>query len=278
MKKQICALLALAMLLCFLPQAASAAEETDVYYEIEAVRCQRVSYGLLLNIENIETLLPDWLLEKLGFATASESPTNAAPGSPDTPDAASQQPEDATKPAQKPSKDSGKSFYAYSPSLYTPYSVTKTKTYYDKKGAAAYKLMLTAVFIDTETDSYCLQTELSYQVYSGSWEITPGAVQKNGGTATAAFTVSQLFTLVPIKTETVTLTVNASERTGVSYTYGDLNVDGKLTAADARLALRAAVNMESLSALQKTLGDMNSDGKITAADARLILRAVVKLD
>lgn len=56
-----------------------------------------------------------------------------------------------------------------------------------------------------------------------------------------------------------------------SYLQGDVNGDGKISASDARLALRAASQLEMLSEVEKYLADVNGDGKITAADARLIL-------
>ena len=59
---------------------------------------------------------------------------------------------------------------------------------------------------------------------------------------------------------------------------GDLNEDGKVTAADARLALRAAVGLDTLTEQKKALADVNNDGKVTAADARKILRAAVGLE
>ena len=59
---------------------------------------------------------------------------------------------------------------------------------------------------------------------------------------------------------------------------GDLNGDGKITAADARLTLRAAVGLDQLSGEKKTLADVNQDGKVNAADARKILRAAVWLE
>lgn len=60
---------------------------------------------------------------------------------------------------------------------------------------------------------------------------------------------------------------------------GDINNDTKITAADARLALRAAVNLEKIEkgTDKFNAADVNHDGKITAADARLILRAAVGL-
>jgi len=59
---------------------------------------------------------------------------------------------------------------------------------------------------------------------------------------------------------------------------GDLDGDGKVTAADARLALRAAVGLEILTDDQKKAADLDGNGKITAADARLILRKAVGLE
>ncbi len=62
-------------------------------------------------------------------------------------------------------------------------------------------------------------------------------------------------------------------------TYGDVDGDGKITASDARLALRASVGLEYFADETATaefmLADVNRDGKVTAADARLILRKSV---
>ncbi len=56
---------------------------------------------------------------------------------------------------------------------------------------------------------------------------------------------------------------------------GDVDGDGKVTAADARTALRAAVGIDDLNDLQKAAADADGDGKITAADARAILHKSV---
>lgn len=56
---------------------------------------------------------------------------------------------------------------------------------------------------------------------------------------------------------------------------GDVDGDGQVTAADARLALRAAVGSEKLDELQFAAADVDGDGKITSADARAILRKSV---
>lgn len=63
------------------------------------------------------------------------------------------------------------------------------------------------------------------------------------------------------------------------YSYGDLNIDGEIDSADARLALRYAVGLEDTPSMIITIiGDVTGDGKITAADARSILRYSVGLD
>ena len=59
---------------------------------------------------------------------------------------------------------------------------------------------------------------------------------------------------------------------------GDVDLDGTVTAADARLALRACVDLEVLSVKSETAADADKDNDITAADARLILRAAVGLE
>ena len=60
--------------------------------------------------------------------------------------------------------------------------------------------------------------------------------------------------------------------------YGDANLDGKVTAADAAEILRAVVGLTELSEEAAFLADVNQDGTVTAADAAFILRAVVGLE
>ena len=59
---------------------------------------------------------------------------------------------------------------------------------------------------------------------------------------------------------------------------GDVNGDGKITAADARLALRIAAQLENPTPEQFYAADLTGDGKITASDARKILRISAGLD
>ena len=64
-----------------------------------------------------------------------------------------------------------------------------------------------------------------------------------------------------------------------SYTMpGDVDKDGVVTAMDARLALRASVDLEQFAQEQTETADMDKDGIVSAMDARTILRKSVGLD
>ena len=67
--------------------------------------------------------------------------------------------------------------------------------------------------------------------------------------------------------------------TGSVFLPGDPDCDGEVTAADARLALRRAVDLETYApgSPEFLACDADGDGEITAADARLILRCAVDL-
>lgn len=59
---------------------------------------------------------------------------------------------------------------------------------------------------------------------------------------------------------------------------GDVDGNGVITAADARLALRVSAKLESLSTPAFLAADVDGNGNVTAADARKILRVASKLD
>ena len=67
---------------------------------------------------------------------------------------------------------------------------------------------------------------------------------------------------------------------GEEYIPGDADRDGKVTSADARLALRRSVQLEDYPADSAPYFacDADFDGKVTSGDARLILRASVGLE
>ncbi len=60
--------------------------------------------------------------------------------------------------------------------------------------------------------------------------------------------------------------------------FGDVDGNGKIEAADARLALRAAVNLETLTEIQTAVADVDTDGEISSSDARALLRCAVGLE
>ena len=61
---------------------------------------------------------------------------------------------------------------------------------------------------------------------------------------------------------------------------GDVDGDGNISAADARLALRRSVGLETYEEGSPAFlaCDVDLDGNVSAADARLILRASVGLE
>lgn len=62
------------------------------------------------------------------------------------------------------------------------------------------------------------------------------------------------------------------------YLPGDVDGSGKIEAADARLALRASVGLETLTEEQTLAADVDGAFGLSASDARLILRAAVGLE
>ncbi len=62
------------------------------------------------------------------------------------------------------------------------------------------------------------------------------------------------------------------------YYYGDMNCDAKISAADARIALRIAAKLQDATEYDLFVGDFDGNGRITAAEARKILRVSAKID
>lgn len=62
------------------------------------------------------------------------------------------------------------------------------------------------------------------------------------------------------------------------YLRGDVNGDGKVTASDARTALRVAAGLVSVSLEEFKRADLNSDGEVYASEARTILRIAAGLE
>lgn len=62
------------------------------------------------------------------------------------------------------------------------------------------------------------------------------------------------------------------EHDSLSLSPGDMNRDDRITASDARSALRIAAGLEKATPYSVLLGDIDRNGTITAEDARAILR------
>ncbi len=62
------------------------------------------------------------------------------------------------------------------------------------------------------------------------------------------------------------------------FILGDVNSDGKVTTADAKLVLCSTAKLATLNDSQLVAADYNEDGKVTVSDARYILRVSAKLD
>ena len=63
-----------------------------------------------------------------------------------------------------------------------------------------------------------------------------------------------------------------------SVLFCDIDMDNKIEAEDARLAMRMAIGLENYTAAHKKLADADEDGSVTPADARIILRVAVGLE
>ena len=74
------------------------------------------------------------------------------------------------------------------------------------------------------------------------------------------------------------ITEDTTTKPSVVILKGDLNLDGRINASDARLALRIAAQLDIADGLLFTIGDVNEDGKINAIDARKILRVAAQLE
>ena len=124
------------------------------------------------------------------------------------------------------------------------------------------------------TDDTQFETRTLYR-YRIAGDVATGHKWDNG-----IITTQPTETQTGIKTYTCTVCKATKTETveKVEYLLGDANADGKVTAADARLALRISAKLETADEMQKITADVNYDGKINASDARKILRVSAKLE
>lgn len=64
----------------------------------------------------------------------------------------------------------------------------------------------------------------------------------------------------------------------MDFILGDIDCDGRITAADARQTLRHSAGVEKLDDMVLSVADVNKDGKVNAADARAILRCAANIE
>ncbi len=118
--------------------------------------------------------------------------------------------------------------------------------------------------------------------YSGKTTIfSVNVKEKVTETTTVTTTIPPTTTTIPAVTTTVPIGNPSDESTtapSVVILKGDMNLDGRINASDARIALRIAAQLETAEGLLFTIGDVNEDGKINAMDARKILRVAAQIE
>lgn len=87
--------------------------------------------------------------------------------------------------------------------------------------------------------------------------------------------MKKLLTILAAAALFVMLATGASAKTVLK---GDFDMNGKITAMDARSILRIGAKIDECTADQAIIADMNNDGRITAMDARTVLRISAKIE
>ena len=96
---------------------------------------------------------------------------------------------------------------------------------------------------------------------------------------TAEPTTTEPTTAEPTTEEPTTTEPTTELPDDKTYYYGDVDLDGKIKAGDARRILRHAAKVELLTdAFALKLADLDHNGKVNAADARRALRAASRVD
>ena len=109
------------------------------------------------------------------------------------------------------------------------------------------------------------------------WEVVKGNITLADVTSTVTtFVIGDL----NVEVKAVYRDIGSSGEEGL---FGDIDGDGNITAADARLALRMSVDIMHDDGIpftdkQITAADVDRDGRVTGADARLLLRKAVGLE
>ena len=123
----------------------------------------------------------------------------------------------------------------------------------------------------------------------GEMEISETALSATGEHSYGEWTVTKAATVESEGEETRTCSVCGKKDTRAipkltpetpDYKKGDVDGDGEISSGDARLALRASVQLEKYEAgsAKFLAADVDGNGEIEASDARTILRVSVKLE
>lgn len=138
-----------------------------------------------------------------------------------------------------------------------------------------------------ENGTYDVSLKLSDgQAIEASFTVTDKEIIPDGTTAeiTTAGRITETTEGQPIEITTAGQTTEppaeettAKQPDGQEILLGDVDLSGKISAADARLALRISAKLDTPDEKSKTAADVNLDGTVTAADARLILRYSARL-
>ena len=161
----------------------------------------------------------------------------------------------------------------------TDFNILKAKiiTRYDKDGAVTYygstvTYRFTVTFVDMMN---LMSAVLGYDFYTAVLNTVNTILdnlQQNSVSADQVLGDRRLYITYCCQVEMTNFNFDPRN-------FGDIDDDGYVTAADARLALRHAVDAELITASDDRIyADVDFDGDITAADARLILRMAVSMD
>ena len=161
-------------------------------------------------------------------------------------------------------------------SLYDGQEFTGTVDTQTLASADSYNLTTDAKTIYADKDEYILSGGHTY-----TCTVTKATCTKQG-TRVYVCTCGDIYTeTIPVASHTDAdgdgICDICKQDVTPAYTLGDVDNNGEIEAADARLALRAAVKLETLTEAQTQAADADKNGKLEAADARLILRAAVGL-
>ena len=149
---------------------------------------------------------------------------------------------------------------------------TIDKQVYKYKGTVEDITALNAIVSPEEGDTYNVTAENGVNfVWTGTeWDAVGQVVSVSNSVITGDAN--------PVSGDAVYSFVQGALALYDDILMGDLDKDGKVTASDARVALRISAQLVNGTKYQKTAADMNSDGKVTAVDARKILRIAAQLE